>query len=196
MKIERPKSKQSLPEDAKRVFKGVIFDVYQWEQKLYDGTMATFEKLKRPDSALIIPVTEEGKIIMSRQEQPGKEPFMGMLGGRVDDGEEILEAAKRELMEEAGYEAREYVLLDSFQPVSKIEWVVYVLVAKGCHKVAEQNLEGGEKIELKFVSFDELVELVTNETDSRFADSELKVKFLGAKLNPNKMAELKKLIME
>lgn len=46
MRIERPVSRQPIPDHAKCVFKGVIFDVYQWEQKLYNGTTTTFEKLK------------------------------------------------------------------------------------------------------------------------------------------------------
>lgn len=33
MNIERPKSNQQMPEDAKLVFKGEVFDVYQWEQE-------------------------------------------------------------------------------------------------------------------------------------------------------------------
>lgn len=49
MKIERPKSKQPIPENAKLVFKGKIFDTYQWEQEMYDGSRVTFEKIKRPD---------------------------------------------------------------------------------------------------------------------------------------------------
>ena len=193
MKIEKPKSKQPIPKNAKRVFKGVIFDVYQWEQDLYNGAKTTFEKLQRPDTVLIIPVTKEGKIILSYQEQPGKAPFVGTVGGRVDEGENALEAAKRELLEEAGYEAKDWLLLDAFQPVSKIEWAIYVLVARGCHKVAEQSLDGGEKIDLKLVNFEEFVEMVL---DGKFGDTELRVKFLEAKLDSSKMMELRKLIME
>lgn len=193
MKIEKPKSKQPFPENAKLVFKGAIFDVYQWEQELYNGNKAIFEKLKRPDTVLIIPVTEDGKIIMSYQEQPGKAPFTGTIGGRVDEGEDALEAAKRELLEESGYEAREWVVLDAFQPVSKIEWAIYVFIAKGCKKVAEQSLDGGEKIELRLVDFDEFVEIVL---DEKFGDMEMRVRFLEAKLELNKMTELRKIIME
>src|SRR3989344_4305397 len=110
MKIERPKSKQPLPEHAKRVFKGAVFDVYQWEQELYDGTHKTFEKLKRPDTVVVFPVLDDGKILLTEQEQPGKEPFIGATGGKVEEGEDILEAVKRELLEESGYEAEEFIL--------------------------------------------------------------------------------------
>ena len=51
-------------------------------------------------------------------------------------------------MEETGYEAQEYVLWKSLQPVSKIEWAVYVFVARGLKKVSDLHLDAGEKIEL------------------------------------------------
>src|ERR1700745_3312240 len=125
MEIKRPESKQPIPPDAKRVFKGVIFDAYQWEQPQYDGSVKTFEKLKRPDTVVVIAVTPENKILISHQEQPGKPAFIGLLGGRVDEGEEPLAAAKRELLEESGYESQDWDLFFAVQPVSKIEWGVY-----------------------------------------------------------------------
>ena len=94
MNIERPKSKQPIPERAKRVFKGVIFDIYQLEQEMFDGSRAIFEKLKRPDTVVVFPVLPDGKIILTEQEQPGTELFIGATGGRVDEGEDILSAAK------------------------------------------------------------------------------------------------------
>ncbi|MBI5734116.1 MAG: hypothetical protein HY973_04220, partial [Candidatus Kerfeldbacteria bacterium] len=72
MKIERPLSKQAMPPDAKLVFKGVVFEVYQWEITGYDGQKRVFEKLKRPDTAMVIPVIKEGKIVVAQQEQPGR----------------------------------------------------------------------------------------------------------------------------
>lgn len=189
MEIKKPTLRQSMPENAKRVFKGVVFDVYQWEQEGYDGKIKTFERLKRYDTAVIIPITQDGKIIIANQEQPGKKPFIGLVGGRLDEGEEPLEAARRELLEETGYEAKEWELLDAVQPVSKIDWTVYTFIAKDCHKIAEQNLDGAEKIELIFVDFETFIERVLQ---GDLADIELKIKLLEAKLNLGKMEELKK----
>src|SRR3989344_9394609 len=124
---------QPIPENAKVVFEGVIFDIYQWEQKGYEGKIRIFKNLKRPDTALIIPITKEGKIVIAKQEQPGKRPFIGLVGGRADEGEEPLEAAKRELLEETGYKAKEWSLFHVVQPVSKIQWVIYFFIAKGCN---------------------------------------------------------------
>ena len=192
MKIEPQKSKQPIPENAKRVFKGVIFDVYQWEQEMFDGTKATFEKLKRPDTVVVFPVLPDGKIILTEQEQPGKEPFIGATGGRVDEGEDILMAAKRELLEESGYEAEEFILWDSQHPIGKIDWVVYTFIAKGLKKVADLHLDAGEKIKLLPVTLDKLIDIATD-GHKNFYEKEVQIKFFEAKLNPKKMEELKEL---
>ena len=190
MEIPRPKSKQPIPDSAKCVFKGVIFDVYQWEQKLYDGATTTFEKLKRPDTVVIFPILPDGRILLTEQEQPGKEPYIGACGGRVDEGEDVLTAAKRELLEESGYEADEFILWDAQQPTSKIEWVVYTFIAKGLRKVADVHLDGGEKIQLTPVTFDEFIEVGSSR---RFSEKEIGGKVLEAKYDAVKRKDLEAL---
>lgn len=188
MHIPRPLSKQPIPDHAKKVFQGVIFDVYQWEQELYDGTKTIFEKLKRPDTVVVFPVLDNGKILLTEQQQPGKQSFIGATGGRVDPGEDILAAAKRELLEESGYEAAEFILWEAQHPTSKIDWVVYTFIAKGLKKVADISLDGGEKITLKPVTFDEFIDMATNKT---FAEKEILTKLYEAKLYPEKKEELR-----
>ena len=108
----------------------------------------------------------------------------------MDEGEDVLAAAKRELLEESGYEAEEFILWDVQHPTSKIDWVVYTFVAKGLKKVADLDLDGGEKITLKEVSFDEFIDLAS---DQKFAEKEIVFKLLEAKIYPEKKEELRKL---
>lgn len=190
MNITRPKSHQPIPDHAKKVFKGILFDVYQWEQELFDGTKKIFEKVKRRDTVIVFAVLPDGKILLTEQEQPGKAPFIAATGGIMEDNEDALVAAKRELLEESGYEAEEFLLWDSQQPVSKVDWAVYTFIAKGLKKVSDLNLDGGEKIKAKPVTFDELLEIGTQ---SGFSESEVIPYFYEAKLNPEKKEELKKL---
>ena len=190
MNIERPKSKQPIPENAQKVFKGKIFDVYQWEQELFDGTKTIFEKVKRLDTVVIYPILADGSILLTQQEQPGRDPFIDAPSGRVDEGEDVLVAAKRELREETGYEAEEFVLWKAVSPVTKIDWVVYIFIAKNCKKVYEQDLDSGEKVALKSVSFDELLQVSRDKT---FRAQESIIDFLEAQIDTNKYKELKEL---
>ena len=126
----------------------------------------------------------------TEQEQPGKAPFIGATGGRVDEGEDIEAAARRELLEESGYEADELILWDAQQPLSKIEWAVYTFVARGLRKVADLDLDPGEKIKLKPTTLDELIELAQK---GYFVEKEVVIKLLEAKLYPKKKVSLEKL---
>lgn len=190
MHISRPKSKQPIPNHAKLVFHGILFDAYQWQQTLFDGTTTTFEKLKRNDTVNVIPVTTEGKIILSKQEQPGVEPFIGTFGGVIDTNESPLDAAERELHEEAGFKAAKFVLFDAVQLIDKIDWALYTFIAKGCEKVSQQHLDPGEKIELLFVSFDEFLHILTQEN---FRDTEIAIRLLRLKTNQKKFKNIREL---
>lgn len=175
-----------IPKNAKRVFKGIIFDVYHWQQKLFDGSMATYEGLKRPDSVEIIAV-KANKIVLARQEQPALAPFHGLFAGRVDQGEEPLEAAKRELLEESGLESDDWELLKVYEPLmTKIEWRSHLFVARSSKKVQEPALDHGEKIEIKEVDFDEFLEIVSRDD---FRDKELSYDICEMKLDGSKLKD-------
>lgn len=190
MTIERPESRQHMPEDATLVFKGKMFDVFQWRQQMYDGSYQTFEKLKRPDTVVVFAILDDGSILLTKQEQPGKSLFIGAAGGRVDEGEEIEEAAARELLEETGYRAKELILWHSEQPVSKIDWAVYTFIAKGLEKVDEQRLDAGEKITLHPVTFDEFIDTALR---NEFTEREIVKYIYEAKIDKQKLEELREL---
>lgn len=174
-----------IPKHAKSVFKGEIFEVFQWPQKMYDGSTATFEMLKRPDTVQIIPSTVNDRILICKQKQPQfKSYFYSLFGGRVDKNETPLQTAKRELREESGYASNDWELFKKYNPYSKTEWVVYVYLARNCQKIAKQNLDSGEKIKILKIDFDQFFRLLMTQTffAKDFAMDVLKMKING-KLN-------------
>ncbi len=180
-----------LPINAKLAFKGNIFDTYQWEQEMFDGSTATFEMLKRPNTVNVI-ATAGDKVFIAKQSQPSKGEFHCLLGGRQDESEDPLDTAKRELLEEAGMESGDWELWQVTEPYSKIEWGVYTYIAKNCRKVAEQNLDAGEKIEVLELSFDQFVDK-TLEPD--FDSREVVESFLRMKLENDELEEFKRRIL-
>lgn len=191
MKIKRPKSNQPIPKNAKRVFQGVIFDVYQWKQKMFDGSYGIFEKARKSDSVNIIPVIN-GKIILTRQQQPGGENFIGCLGGRVDSGENPLQAAERELLEESGLTSKKLILFDVIQLSGKVDVAFYTFIAKECEKSKEPNPDSGEKIKLISMTFDEFVKTTA---DKKFRDTEIALKFYRSLSNEKMMRKYKKMFL-
>ena len=99
MKKIVPSGTNLIPSNAERVFEGKIFDVYQWRQEMFDGSFATYENLRRPDTVLVIAI-DDGKIIINDSNQPHRGRKYELPGGRVDAKDEsILAAAKREMLE-------------------------------------------------------------------------------------------------
>ncbi len=174
-----------LPPEAKKVFNGIIFDVYQWRQPMYDGSIATFEGLKRTNTIEII-ATDGHTIWLADEEQPVRGQALTLFGGRQEEGEDPLICAKRELLEEAGMESDDWQLYATYMSPGKIEWTTYLYIARNCRKIAESNLDPGEKIEMKSVSFDELIDLIAS--GQLYTDKDLTIDVLRMKLDSEKLA--------
>jgi ADP-ribose pyrophosphatase len=153
-----------VPPNAKRVFEGQIFDVYQWPQILFDGSTATFEMLKRPDTVSAICITDNN-IIVVNDEQPNREPRQTFPGGRTDPTDaDALAAGRREVLEETGFKFKNWRLIAAYQPQTKIEWFVYTFLAWEGEKVTEPHLDAGERITVEHLSYEATKKLVQEKT--------------------------------
>lgn len=159
MKKVVPEKSWLIPEHAKRVFKGVIFDVYQWDQEMFDGSVETFEMARRTDMVDTIAI-KDGKFAVVREEQPGNPPFYDLPGGRHDrDNESYVETAQRELLEETGMKFSQWRLVSVHQYGPKVEAFFYIYLATDFVEQLEQNLDVGEKIKVEWVTLDEYFDL-------------------------------------
>lgn len=184
-------SRNPIPPQAKCVFKGKIFNVWQWEQKMYDGSTKIFERLWRPNTVLVL-ATVGDKILVQTEEQPDRpEPFESLPGGRQDEGEEPLATAKRELVEETGYVSDDWELWSERKPVGKIEWTVYAYIARNCVKKQEPRLDEGEKIKSRLISLEELLAFADDPT---FQEREMKLDLLRAWFDPKAKEKLQKIL--
>ncbi len=184
---------KQIPDTAEKVFTGKFFSIYHWPQELYDGSVVTFERARRPDSAGVIAITKNKKILVTRQEQPSHKPFWGLFGGVVDAGETPEQAAKRELLEEGGYHADRWSPWFSFHPSTRIDWMIHAFVAYNVKKIQEPQPEPGEKIAVHAVSFEDFLELVQQDD---FRDQEVAMQLMKAMLNPEKMEAIQRLFFE
>jgi 8-oxo-dGTP pyrophosphatase MutT (NUDIX family) len=171
-----------IPPEAKKVFQGESFAVWQWPQKMYDGSVRTFETATRHDSASVICVTERGTILYETQTQPHKEkPFDSLPCGGIEEGEDAFVGAKRELLEETGYASDDWELMKNTRPSTRMDWNIFAYVCRGAKKVAEQKLEVGERIEVLEISFEELLDRADRED---FPHLDIRTDLVRAKYDP------------
>lgn len=146
-----PRDARLIPPKADCVFRGEIYEVHQWPQKMPDGSVKTFEMLRRPDTVMVIALDQAGDVLVIDEKQPGGVVRKNHLPvGRVDSSDEsVLVAAQRELREETGCTFANWRLLDVVQMEKKIEWFTYLFLATGALHRAAQHLDAGENITVR-----------------------------------------------
>jgi len=118
-----------------------------------------FYVLDGADWVNVIPVTEEGNLVLVRQYRHGTEATtVEIPGGAMDPGDESpLAAARRELLEETGHAAPEWSDLGWVHPNPAIQSNrCWTFLARGARRVAAPRLDPGEDIEIFEAAPDEV----------------------------------------
>lgn len=182
-----------MPPGAQKVFEGKIFCIWQWQQELFNGQKTTYERISRADTAHTVGILPNGKILLTWDEQPDRGPVITPAGGVLEKGETADEGAKREFLEETGYRVNRLKPWHSYRPSSKIEWQVHAFIGQDLVKVGQQNMDAGEKIELREYSFDEFLDLGAN---GKMRDLVIRIILLEARIDKRKREELKRMLYE
>lgn len=104
--------------DGEQVFAGRLLDVRRDRVRLPDGTTATREYVVHPGAVLVVPLLDDGRVVVERQfRYPNNRVFVEFPAGKLDPGETPFETAVRELREEAGYEAAKWTRLGEVHTV-------------------------------------------------------------------------------
>mgnify|MGYP002624166075 FL=1 len=148
---------QTASED---VFDGIILNVKRDTVRLPNGNSSTREVIRHVGAVCVIPITEEGDVIIERQYRyPVDAVITEIPAGKLDSKkEDRLSAAKRELREETGLTADNWISLGDFYPAAAYsDEYITMYLAQGLHQGA-QALDDGEFLEVKKAPLKELVE--------------------------------------
>jgi ADP-ribose pyrophosphatase len=142
---------------GEQVFKGALLDVRRDVVALPDGSRHTREYIVHPGAAVVVPILADGRLVMERQfRYPVGRVMLEFPAGKLDAGEAPLVCARRELIEETGYRAREWALAGTLHnAMAYCTEVIHILFARGL-SAGERALDAGELIEVALLHEAEL----------------------------------------
>ncbi|MEJ2201632.1 MAG: NUDIX hydrolase [Desulfuromonadaceae bacterium] len=146
---------------SRKLFNGRVLTLTLEEHQLPDGRRAEFEVIHHPGGAAVLPVLDDGRVVLIRQFRPA---FNGMVveipAGRLEPGETFEGCVRRELAEEVGYCAETLDKLGDMLPaVGFCNERIHLYVARGL-RVVPRTPEPDEFIEIMTVSLAEALSLV------------------------------------
>jgi len=137
------------PLDSEQVFKGKLLDVRRDHVRLPDGSTATREYIKHSGAVLVVPILDDGSLVVERQYRyPLSRVMLEFPAGKIDPGESTLTCAVRELAEETGYRAAEWAHAGVLHnAIAYSDEGIHIFFARGLSR-GEQKLDDGEFLEL------------------------------------------------
>lgn len=146
---------------SETVYDGSFLTIKRDIVRLPDGKTATREYTTHPGAVMVIPLFEDGQVLMERQYRYPLQRVMNELpAGKLDEAEGGLACAKRELLEETGYQATRWDYLTRIHPVISYStefidiWLARDLTA------GERRLDDGEFLDIFTMPATELLKWV------------------------------------
>ena len=164
---------------TEEIFNGKILHVIRDDVRIPNGEMASREVIRHIGAVCIIPLTDENEVIVERQfRYPVNEIITEIPAGKLDyKDEDRLEAAKRELREETGYTATEWIDLGIFYPAAAYsDEKITLYLARGLSK-GERELDADEFIDVYKVPMEALIKDVM---DGKITDNKTQMAVLKA----------------
>lgn len=142
-------------------YDGVFLKVHKDAVRLPDGKQSEREYIRHPGAVVVLPVFEDGRILLERQfRYPMHSVFIEFPAGKIDPGEDHLDCAKRELLEETGYTASDWHYLATIHnAIAYSDEHLEIYLARGL-TAGQAQLDEGEFLETFTATLPELLQWV------------------------------------
>jgi ADP-ribose pyrophosphatase len=147
---------------TKSIYTSELIELYEDEVIKPNNEPGTYTTVRVKAGVSVLPLDDEGFVYLARDFRyaVGRETIEAVAGA-IDEGEEREEAARRELKEELGIEAEDFIELGQVDPMtSLIDSPSYLFLARRGLRFKEKELEGGENVKTKKVKLSEAVQMV------------------------------------
>jgi ADP-ribose pyrophosphatase len=144
---------------GEEILKGNFLHAFRDTVRLPDGATTTREYVVHPGAVMMIPMLADGSLVMERQYRyPMGRVMIEFPAGKIDAGEDVVACAKRELLEETGYVAREWARAGQLHPViSYSTEFIDIWFCRGL-EMKESKLDHGEFLEVFTATPQEAIE--------------------------------------
>ncbi|WP_085314625.1 NUDIX domain-containing protein [Derxia lacustris] len=144
---------------SETVFSGHFLKVRRDVARMPDGRTATREHILHPGAVMIVPLLDDGRVVLERQYRyPLQRVFLEFPAGKIDAGEAMQVCGERELYEETGYRAREWVRLGAINnAIGYCDEVIEIWLARGLEQSGARQLDEHEHLEVVTATLDELL---------------------------------------
>ncbi len=132
-----------------QIFSGKLIDLYLDNVRLPNGKQSTREWLNHPGAVCLVPILNNGDILLIRQFRYGpREEFIEIPAGKLDKNEEPLKCGLRELEEETGYKSNKLTFLTNIHPaIGFSNEKMWMYLAEEL-ELSEKKLDDDEFLEL------------------------------------------------
>lgn len=140
---------RETPLARSELLRGHFLHVVRDTVRLPDGAQATREFVLHPGAVMVIALLEEGQVVLERQyRHPMQRVMIEFPAGKLDIGEGSLACARRELVEETGYHAREWAFAGRHAPtIAYSDEIIDIWFARGL-SLGERRLDAGEFLDV------------------------------------------------
>ncbi len=145
--------------DSEELLRGNFLHAFRDTVRLPDGSEATREYVIHPGAVMVIAELPDGQLVLERQfRYPVQSVMVEFPAGKLDAGEASLDCARRELLEETGYTAKQWARAGVLHPVISYStefidiWFARDLTA------GQRQLDQGEFLDVFSATADELLQ--------------------------------------
>jgi ADP-ribose pyrophosphatase len=143
--------------NSELLFKGNFLHAKRDTVRLPDGKSATREYVVHPGAVVVVPLLDDGRVVLERQYRyPIERVMTEFPAGKLDAGEDPLVCGQRELLEETGYSAREWARAGAMHlAVAYSTEIIHIYFARGL-SLGDRQLDHGEFLDVITATPDEL----------------------------------------